>query len=222
MIPHLRPACFALGLVAMATPAAAQTWVYENGSRWNPAGAQVYTAPEYVAPSSRTVIDRTVIPQGNGLRPIVRERVVTDTYNTTVTAPLAAAAAVDAYAYVPPASYVPAATYAPAVAPAYSYNYNRPLDDRYYYGPRYTETVVDIDTYTYVPRRALPVTRNYAYAPRVAAEAYAYVPNGAAGPRLVTTTTLVRDAAYCARRYRSYDAVSGTFLGFDGFRHACP
>jgi hypothetical protein len=27
--------------------------------------------------------------------------------------------------------------------------------------------------------------------------------------------------AYCARRYRSYDAATGTFLGTDGFRHYC-
>jgi hypothetical protein len=29
------------------------------------------------------------------------------------------------------------------------------------------------------------------------------------------------DAAYCAQRYRSYDPASGTYLGFDGFRHPC-
>jgi hypothetical protein len=28
--------------------------------------------------------------------------------------------------------------------------------------------------------------------------------------------------AYCAQRYRSYDPVSQTFLGFDGLRHPCP
>ncbi len=27
--------------------------------------------------------------------------------------------------------------------------------------------------------------------------------------------------AYCARRYQSFDARSGTFLGFDGYRHIC-
>ena len=27
--------------------------------------------------------------------------------------------------------------------------------------------------------------------------------------------------AYCARKYESFDAGSGTFLGFDGFRHVC-
>jgi hypothetical protein len=28
--------------------------------------------------------------------------------------------------------------------------------------------------------------------------------------------------AYCMRRFRSYDPVSGTYLGYDGYRHPCP
>jgi hypothetical protein len=28
--------------------------------------------------------------------------------------------------------------------------------------------------------------------------------------------------AYCARRFRSYDPRSGTYLGRDGYRHPCP
>jgi hypothetical protein len=27
--------------------------------------------------------------------------------------------------------------------------------------------------------------------------------------------------AYCARKYESFDPASGTFLGFDGYRHMC-
>jgi hypothetical protein len=30
-----------------------------------------------------------------------------------------------------------------------------------------------------------------------------------------------RDPSYCARRFRSYDPVSGTFVGRDGVRHPC-
>jgi hypothetical protein len=30
------------------------------------------------------------------------------------------------------------------------------------------------------------------------------------------------DAAYCAQRFRSYDPASGTYLGYDGYRHPCP
>ena len=28
--------------------------------------------------------------------------------------------------------------------------------------------------------------------------------------------------AYCLRRFKSYDPRSGTYLGYDGFRHPCP
>ena len=31
-----------------------------------------------------------------------------------------------------------------------------------------------------------------------------------------------QDAAYCADRFKSYDASSGTYLGYDGQRHPCP
>jgi hypothetical protein len=30
------------------------------------------------------------------------------------------------------------------------------------------------------------------------------------------------DVDYCIRRFKSYDVRSGTYLGFDGQRHACP
>lgn len=30
------------------------------------------------------------------------------------------------------------------------------------------------------------------------------------------------EVAYCQQRFRSYDPGSGTYLGFDGFRHPCP
>jgi hypothetical protein len=29
------------------------------------------------------------------------------------------------------------------------------------------------------------------------------------------------DDGYCAQRYRSYDPVSGTYMGYDGQRHSC-
>ena len=31
-----------------------------------------------------------------------------------------------------------------------------------------------------------------------------------------------RSVEYCMRRYRSYDPRSGTYLGYDGYRHRCP
>ena len=30
------------------------------------------------------------------------------------------------------------------------------------------------------------------------------------------------DIEYCLRRFRSYDPRSGTYLGYDGYRHPCP
>jgi hypothetical protein len=38
-----------------------------------------------------------------------------------------------------------------------------------------------------------------------------------------TTPGTMDDAiAYCVQRFRSYDIGSGTYLGYDGVRHACP
>ncbi|QWG17341.1 BA14K family protein [Bradyrhizobium sediminis] len=43
------------------------------------------------------------------------------------------------------------------------------------------------------------------------------------GPAYVVAPPYVGGAvAYCAQRYRSYDPYSGTYLGFDGYRHPCP
>ena len=44
--------------------------------------------------------------------------------------------------------------------------------------------------------------------PRYYQPGYAYSP----GPSV----------AWCERHYRSYDPRSGTYLGYDGYRHACP
>jgi hypothetical protein len=42
---------------------------------------------------------------------------------------------------------------------------------------------------------------------------------GSAGP---ATYDAGGSVAYCEQTYRSYDPASGTYLGFDGFRHPCP
>ncbi len=59
----------------------------------------------------------------------------------------------------------------------------------------------------------------YGYAPGY----YGYAP-GYYGPAYVAPAPYVSgDAtAYCAQRFRSYDPYSGTYLGYDGFRHPCP
>jgi hypothetical protein len=112
----------------------------------------VVTAPPVViAPTQRTVVDRTIIPQGRGRAPIVRERIVTET-----TAPVVrpgvlarpALAVTDAYAYAP----------APRVVV-------RPVTDAYAYVPprpviaQPVVTVPVVQTYRYVnPLAVDPVT----------------------------------------------------------------
>lgn len=42
-------------------------------------------------------------------------------------------------------------------------------------------------------------------------------------PRAVYGAPVYDDAvAYCMRRFKSYDPASGTYLGYDGYRHPCP
>jgi len=45
----------------------------------------------------------------------------------------------------------------------------------------------------------------------------------AAAPRTYYGPGVTADeVAYCSRRFKSYDPSSGTYLGYDGDRHACP
>lgn len=64
-----------------------------------------------------------------------------------------------------------------------------------------------------------------------AAQPYGYAPGyyggyapGYYGPAYVAAPAYVGGDAvsYCAQRFRSYDPYSGTYLGYDGFRHPCP
>lgn len=59
----------------------------------------------------------------------------------------------------------------------------------------------------------------YGYAPGYG-PGYAYGPGY--GPGYVAVAPGGSDVAYCMQRFRSYDPGSGTYLGFDGFRHPCP
>jgi hypothetical protein len=139
MTSYFRPACLALGLVATAAPASAQTWTYEPDNRapvygqrvyepgyqpqvyqpqvyeprvyeprayesraYEPAARVVVTQPPALTQAQRTTIYRTIIPQGRGRGPIVRERIVTETAAPVVRPRVVVrAAAVDAYAYAP-------------------------------------------------------------------------------------------------------------------------
>jgi hypothetical protein len=46
---------------------------------------------------------------------------------------------------------------------------------------------------------------------------YGYAPGG-----YVEAAPGGDDVAYCQQRFRSYDPASGTYLGYDGYRHPCP
>jgi hypothetical protein len=175
MISHFRPACLALALVAMAGPACAQTWIYESDygarvyrprvvyqERYVPRVYNTYRAydayayepvvtapPVAIARTRRTVVSRTIIPQGRGRGPIVKERIVTET-----TAPVVRRPAVD-YAYG--SAVTDAYAYEPAPAPRVV---RRPVV--VYYGPRVT------DSYAYAPIEqpvvtTVPIVRSYRY-----------------------------------------------------------
>jgi hypothetical protein len=195
MILHLRPACLALAMLALAGPAAAQTWVYEPDTPryYQP---RVYDARAY-APvvveqpavrTQRTVVNRTVIPQGRGRAPIVKERIVTET-----TAPIRprviARTVADDYAY---AGVVRREVVARPVVEDYAYV---PPAPRARVVTRTTTTVVD--DYAYAPR---------AYAPRVT-ESYAYQP-------VVTTVPAVRPSyTVINNRLLVVDPATGAVVG---------
>jgi hypothetical protein len=183
MIVHFRPACLALAMLAVAGPAAAQTWVYESDApRYY---QRVYDARAYapavveqpLAQTRRRVVNRTVIPQGRGRAPVVKERIVSET--TLPVAPRVVARTVaDDYAYAGVArrEVVARPVVREVVArPAVREVVVRPVVEDYaYVAPaprarvitRTTTTVVD--DYAYVPRTYAPrVTEGYAYQPVV-------------------------------------------------------
>lgn len=64
---------------------------------------------------------------------------------------------------------------------------------------------------SYAPRPYYTYPRAYYYAP--APTYYAAPPPPA---------YYDDEVSYCMRRFKSYDPRSGTYLGYDGFRHTCP
>ena len=112
----VRPAGLAFALVATALPASAQIWTYEPDvpragvyeprpyyeprAYEAPAYAPVVSAPPLaLTPAQRTTIYRTIIPQGRGRGPIVRERIVTESIAPAPVARERIAPAPSAYAY---------------------------------------------------------------------------------------------------------------------------
>ena len=59
--------------------------------------------------------------------------------------------------------------------------------------------------------------RGYYYGP-----GYAYGPGYDEDDVAVSPYAAGGEVADCQQRFRSYDPRSGTYLGFDGYRHACP
>lgn len=159
---------------------------------------------------------------------VVEEPVATE---TIVTQPLAPVSRTTVYRSVQPQGLGRApivreriVTERFAPAPVVRETVQTPAVEAYAYAPGYAPVA---NTYAYSPTYAAPVANAYAYSPVetvVVPRARAYVvERPVAGPRYVyEVDTPVRDAAYCRARYRSYDPVSGTFLGFDGLRHPCP
>jgi hypothetical protein len=165
MISHFRPACLALALVLTAGPTCAQTWIYEpdNGARvYQPrvvyqeryvprvynsyAYAPVVTSPSVeVVATQRTVINRTIIPQGRGRGPIVRERIVSERYAPAPTLGERLGTPAADYAYIArrpysgervigqpvEASYAYVVSSRDASAPRYTYEYDGGRDAAY-------------------------------------------------------------------------------------------
>jgi hypothetical protein len=187
MILHFRPACLAVAMLAVAGPAAAQTWVYQPDSYYARA-YQPVVVEQPVAQTQRTIVNRTVIPQGRGRAPIVKERIVTET--TSPIAPRVVARTVaDDYAYAgvvrreivarPVVREVVARPFVTEVVarPVVREVVTRPVVDAYAYVPpaprarvvttRTTTTTV-VDDYAYAPRAYVPrVVDSYAYQPVV-------------------------------------------------------
>jgi BA14K-like protein len=64
----------------------------------------------------------------------------------------------------------------------------------------------------------------YGYDPTYYGDGYAYndyYDGGYSSDAGIAVPNVGVDPAYCAQRYRSYDPASGTYLGYDGLRHAC-
>ena len=51
---------------------------------------------------------------------------------------------------------------------------------------------------------------------------YGYYDDGYYDEPVIAVAPGGDDVEYCRQTYRSYDVRSGTYLGYDGLRHACP
>jgi hypothetical protein len=64
--------------------------------------------------------------------------------------------------------------------------------------------------------------RGYWYGDGAGAAVAAGIAGLAIGGALAAQAQSQNSVAYCEQRFRSYDPASGTYLGYDGYRHPCP
>ena len=178
----------AAALVALAGPAAAQTWIYEPNTAarayYEPRAYQSYayqpvvTEPVAVAPARRTIVNRT----------IVRERIVTETPAPVVRERLVARPVVaESYAYAP--------VVRERVVPRQAF-----VDDYAY------------SSYAYAPVVRERVIRRPAVVVDRPTEAYAMAPVMTTAAPIVTTAPAYR-YRYSNRRLLLVDPVTGAVVG---------
>ncbi len=106
-----------------------------------------------------------------------------------------------------------------------SYAQYRRYDYGYRGGPRYVERRYYAPRrYGYEPRGYYRRDRSNALAAGALGLATGAIIGGAIAQSQAQAAPVYggNAASYCAQRYRSYDPASGTYLGYDGVRRACP
>ena len=131
MMTNFSHAAIVLALLAGTSSASAQFY-REYDTR-----AVIATQPLPLTQAQRTTIYRTIIPQGRGRQPIVRERIVTEPVAPMVRERVVTGA-LDAYAYGDTYAYEPAPRY--TYDPALRYTYDT--------APRYQRRYVEPDAYS--------------------------------------------------------------------------
>jgi hypothetical protein len=125
MVTHFGHAALVLALLAGTSSAANAQYYRDYDTR------PVLAQPLPLTQAQRTTIYRTIIPQGRGRQPIVRERIVTESVPVAPPAPIVREGVVgapDAYAYGDPYGYRDSYAYDPPPrygyeAPAYQRRY---------------------------------------------------------------------------------------------------
>ena len=150
MMTNFGHAAIVLALLAGTSSASAQSF-RDYGAR------TVITQPVPLTQAQRTTIYRTIIPQGRGRQPIVRERIVTEPVAPVVRERVITGE-LDAYAYGDGYAY----------NNGYGYRDPYAYRDAYAYEPRYQRRYVEPDAYAanaYVVGARVPVETRLAPIP---------------------------------------------------------